>query len=481
MRWRELVLPVAASAVVGAGLAVGGHAALLLALGAVLGVALLLREEVAFWVLLVVGATVLPYTGQTLSIGGATTSPTELLLFGLVGTWGLRHLLGRPSPDSPFALFALAVLVAVLISSMWATARGADGHTVFGLAKYWCYYLLILPAAGLFSTRAARARLATGIVWVTAVGTVLTLISVFAHVHLPFVGTRPLEVGTLGNTDLGVERVRPDLVALLVLATLLVAGDIAMKGATPRRVVLLGLFVLLHALSFTRSTWAPLLIALGALALLHAGPRRRFRMFRQGVVVLVLGAALIGLGAAGVFGETGHAAVRRVDSMVNPQVTHEASYTLRQDENRSARKAIAQHPLLGVGISSSYGHRVPTYEDNPPRFVYTDQLFLHNQYYYVWLQLGLLGFVALVLLWPLAGWCLLQGRRAPDRALGNVQVCAALSIAVYLAQFFLQTTVNYQANVIAFVCAMVLASPLPRAARNPLPAVAEREAVPVPA
>jgi O-antigen ligase len=438
-----------------------------LALAAACGLLIAARPVFVFLLTLILGATVLPAGSLQLTALGHVTDVVELAIFGLIAVWLVDSGLGqRASVRTPFLLFVITLLAGVVMGTVVGSSRGSTGHDMFGYIKPWCYYALSLPLAVWFSSPDSRRRLHQFVVVICVVGSVITLVVVASGVHVPFVGTRPYAIGTLGVQEAGIQRIRPDLVALLVLATLLVVGEIAVKGASAGRVLVLALFLLMQALTFTRSTWVPLVLCMAALGLLHPGRRRPLRGLTQGLAMAAVASVLIGGAAGGAFGHTGQAEARRLASVLTPRVLHEASYTDRETENTAAWRALSSHPLTGVGLAQPYGKQDVVYLPDPPRLVLVQRPFLHNQYLYAWLQLGILGLLALLVLACTSVWCLVTSRRLANPEDAVRGVAAALALVCFLFQFLLQTTILYPANILAVLTAMTLAAPPRRGAAS---------------
>ena len=438
-------------------------AGLLIAAAAVLG--LLRSPRGGFFLVLVLGSSVLQFGSLVFTAGGVQSDAVEALSYGLMAVWAFEYLRGRVRIESPFAVAAVVLVCAVAAGTLVGFARGSTFHDMLGYIKGWLTYALVVPIASWFATREDRDLLERWVIGICVVGGVIALVVGFSGATVGFIGIRPYDVVTLGSTAENIQRIRPDLVALLVLATLLVAARVVHSGLSAGRAAVLALFGLLHAVSFTRSTWVPLIIALGVLGVAHPGPRRHLRGLRVALGAVLISASLLVAAGAGALGPTAEAFAFRLSSVTDPAVLREDSYSDRESENASAIATLRANPLTGVGVAQFYGARRPVYLPNPPRIVFVDRFTLHNQYLFVWLQLGSIGMVALgALAVAVVRTARVVRRIVPE---DDAARCFAAALAVFCVglQATFQTIVLYPAHVLAMVCALVLAAP-PRDVAN---------------
>ncbi len=149
------------------------------------------------------------------------------------------------------------------------------------------------------------------------------------------------------------------------------------------------------AISFNRNMWLGLLAGM-ALMMIVAGPFVRSRL----TVALVVAAAGIVLLAT--FGSATESrvldpVVKRGSTLLNPgRVEASSSLTDRERETRIAWSEAKRHPVLGIGPGVEFG--VFNYAFVGPHSKRAEpQLFLHNQYLYLLLIVGLPGTIAFLL------------------------------------------------------------------------------------
>jgi hypothetical protein len=451
-------------AVTGAGLLVTWAASTRAAAGssllvmAVLGALLLAfvasRLTAAAIGLLVLGGTLLPDRWGALSVAGVRTDAVEVFAFLVILAFCAQAVLGRvrrPRILWPFLLFQVAVVLGLFVGAAHGTGR--DG--LQGGFKTFVLYLLPVVFAGLFASEQAQDSLDRALIRICDIGSVVAVAA--AVLHLPLAGgTVTTQVETLGET-VNASRIRTPLLALLTVAILLVLGRVLDRGATRGDALRLLGYPLPVLLSFNRSTWVPLLGACVLLGLLRrGGPGERGRGLRVGLVALLVGGLAFGVATSGALGETPRAAAQRAASAVNPSVTRELSYTDRQREDAVARKAIAASPLVGVGIGRPYGARRAIYYTNPPRLVYFDRLYIHNSYLGVWLQLGLLGLLALAVIGIATVRETVAALRELPAAVSTRHLAAGLSVLVAASAAVFQTSLGNRASILGLSCAFAL-------------------------
>jgi O-antigen ligase len=141
------------------------------------------------------------------------------------------------------------------------------------------------------------------------------------------------------------------------------------------------------------------------------------RQRARGVLGLILAALLVTGALIAINSSTSSAITKRFASLIEAGGTGEggAVQTLsdRAYENGYALTALERSPLTGVGWGTAYGARVDS-NSRTVEYHYMRQ-WLHNQYLFIWLRMGILGLLAAVALLARAvaagaRWA----RRAPD-------------------------------------------------------------------
>ncbi|MCU1595722.1 MAG: hypothetical protein JWO12_3114 [Frankiales bacterium] len=430
-----------------------GDPLLLAPLAAVAGVIVLFRWPVAVvmvWIYLAAMGTG-PNRQHALHIAFAQLTPQEiagysLLAFGLV-RWMVVRSGKRHALNALLGAFALSVV----LGTVQGLAHGAALSDVLAEVKEVLLYLLPLPLALEFSSRNRLRWLEIGVVGASAVLTADTL----ARVATGTYDAATTQVTTLGET-VDVNRIRPELINLVVLAIFLVLARVREPGGRWWRIPVLGLFVTLILLSYTRSTWVAIVAGLVVSAVVVS---RRGAIIKVAAGALALGALAVPLQSAALAGHLGaqpQAIALRVSSIGSSDIEEELSYLDRVDENEHARAAIRSSPFVGLGIDVSYGATFRAHDPLTGKTGYTDKQFIHNQFYRVWLWFGLPGVLAVVGICAWVALSVLRLRTSPDEEARVMGIAAAGGLLALGLQAFYQTSLPKPAVIAATVAALLL-------------------------
>ncbi|MCU1589887.1 MAG: hypothetical protein JWP11_1143 [Frankiales bacterium] len=434
--------------------AVAGSTMLVYALAGGLALALAIyRPRPALIVLLIVGATVLPDRAGQFAVGGVRSDLAEVGAFLLVGVWLLYLVSGsvaKPGFAGPWLVFYVAVGIAICVGAV----HGTNPADLLGYVKAYAFYLLPVVFTSFFASATEQDFLERWLFRLCTAGSLLVLAA--ASTGFPLGAQRASTVETL-DTAVSAQRIRTSLLSLLVVGVLLLVGQMASSRVTRRSVAQLSLYLLPIGLSFNRSTWIPLILGLVLLLLLRPGPRVRGRGLRAGLSLVVAGSILTVAASSGLLGRTPQAALDRAASTVDSSVLSERSYTDRQDEDRAASAAIRRSPVVGVGLGQPYGARRPVYLSSPPRIIFTERLFIHNTYLGIWLQVGLLGIVAILLLGASIARAVHDVVRVDRTQTDSTRrLAAGLAMFVFAASAILQTSLTHRPTILGMSCALAL-------------------------
>jgi hypothetical protein len=435
-----------------AGAAAGGSAVVVpLALAVVAGLVAVGWPRAAV-IGVLAAAYLLPNRVLPFSFAGVRSDLVEVAAFALValavlpGTarWARARPLGGP---------ALALLGALVFGATVAGFRGAERSTVLGPFKTLALFLLAVPFAALIGDPAGRETLERWIHRLSCVGAVLTLVVAATGGTLRGEGVD--DVVTLGVTS-SAQRLRPSILSLLFLATVLVVHELALRGVTAGRLARLALYVAVQLVSFNRSSWVPLVIAIVVYAVFRPGARQPGRGL--GVTLGVAAVALVTLAAAssGVLGPTASAVSLRVRSVTNPEVFAERSYRLRAQETDKAWAAIREQAVTGVGLGQAYGNRQRVDTDAPGGRATEESLLLHNSLLKIWLWLGLAGVFAFAWLARRVAQLAGTARRHVLVWEGSRAGAAPAACLGFLIRSVFQTSLTSRSTILAVVCALVL-------------------------
>jgi O-antigen ligase len=435
----------------------GGLAVLLLVLAAALAVLVIERPRLTAAVMLVFSAPLIEPMRRTVSVGGITTDAFEVLAYALIARWAISRGRDAKTPSWQFASPVLLLVAGGAVGALWGLWHGASRFLVLGQFKSYLVYLLVLPLTALFASEVEKRRLERWVVNFCVVGSLVVLGAAAAGSAAVPTEAPNIPINTFGVTT-QVQRIRPSMLWLLFLATLIVLGKVFAYGLTRTRAAQLALFSGVWVFTFNRSSWGALVVCGGLLALLRPGVRRPGRGLRTVALGTLTLPLLLGVAASGALGPSIKEVPTRLESLVNPAVVQEDAIQDRATEYPFAFRALAESPVLGVGLGRGYGARRPFYNPRLGVVVYEDRPFSHNSLLFAYLQTGLLGMAALAWL-GLAAW------RAAVRAVQTLPTDVALRILVgslallgYGIQSFTQTSLLHRPGITAAVIAMVLAT-----------------------
>jgi O-antigen ligase/capsular polysaccharide biosynthesis protein len=390
------------------------------------------------------GVTVLPPKLDLVKIGPITPTVIEVaLLIGLVVVW-------RRPGKSVFTWPLIGLVAAVAVGCVWGFLNGGEFSEIADTGRA----LLLVPLGFVIIYRAFAGRMPQ-LVAIVALGasiaSLIELVASVANIHRLLVDER---TSVITGTDTSeVSRLSAPVLPLWgPLLILLVSGAFPMR---PRwRLVLLALPGLIHeALSFNRSTWAPLLGCAVLVAIARFGSRG---VVKRLIGAAALGALALGLAGGGAFGATGQALAGRVTSVFSGEALAEDSLADRERENIAAMDTLREHPLTGTGVGIPYGGEIVSYDEVHDRTVVEARPWIHNQYLRMWLWFGAFGLLMIGLLMVRVASVVVHAwrRSAP----GTVAVVAfGLGLACVAFQSILQTTLIDRPTllVVALVLAML--------------------------
>jgi O-antigen ligase len=435
----------------------GGFLVFVLVLAIGLAVLVLERPRVTVALMLVFSAPLAEPMRRLVSIGGVTTDAFEVLAYALILRWAISRGREERTPSWRFAGPVLLLVAGATAGAAYGVFRYADRSLVLGQYKSYLVYLLVLPLTALFATHEQKQRLERWVVRFCVAGSLVVLGAAAVGSSTPSEAPN-IPINTFGITT-QVNRIRPAMLWLLFLATMVVLGKVFAYGMTRVRAAQLALFLGVWVFSFNRSSWAALVICAGLLALLRPGPRKPGRGLRTLAVGMLLLPVFLSLAASGALGPSIEQVPARIESLVNPQVVNEDAIQDRASEYPFAFRALRQSPVLGVGLGRSYGARRPFYNPRLGVVVYEDRPFSHNSLVFAYLQTGLLGLAALV-------WLGVAATRSAVRAVRTLPTDVSLRVLVgstallgYGIQSISQTSLLHRPGITAAVIAMVLATP----------------------
>lgn len=438
-----------------------GQLKLLEATVAVAGLALAFRwtrQAVYVWVALT--ATVLPSRIFPISVGGVRSDLPEAFAFAVMALvivrWAMGDRLRRPRISGPLLLLATAAFIGAAVAS----SHGAGRDMWLGPLKSLLLYLLPLAAVALHRNVSDVDALERWVLRIATAGTVGAFLSFASGISTGTLSRN--QVVTLGLTS-DANRLRPAVLNLLVLAVLLLLARCVHHGLTWSRVLGLVLYATLIAMSFTRSTWVPLGLAILLFVLGRPGARVPLRGLRTGITIFAIAIAAFATAASGMLGPSMKAVTVRVESVGNPQVFQENSYQDRANEDTIAWTALKGHHLQGIGLGRPYGDVVIEHDPITGKTVREPRRFIHNSYLATWLGLGVLGLLAWAWLGVSVTRHAVLARRDTSEH-GTRAFAAGCAILALGLEAIFQTHLYNRSVLATITCAIVLLLGAPRPA-----------------
>lgn len=367
--------------------------------GLLVAVVMVIRPAVAVVVMLLSWGGPVDITLLTRSIGGLRIGPGEAALgLGLLGVLiarVVRRRVIKSASRSRFAGVVIFYLVAVAFGLVLAQ-RGGD--SLGQGASVWLTSCSVLAYFVMREVYAERPRrFAETLVLVTGLCCVVVLIATVLNIRW-LTGRLIDYVITEGEYSAAL-RLDPPLLRVLSLTVLMatVGGVLSETRWRWLRYVLVAAMLVVEALSFTRSTWLPLIIVAIVLPSLISPRYKPGALVGRTVIAGVLIGVLLAGASFGLFGGTARTVGFRLISTTSSDVFEDTSLRDRYKENAAAWTTIKQHPIMGVGLPRPYG--AFTVSDSDPVTgdeILMPQRFIHNTYLGIWAWLGMPGVLALL-------------------------------------------------------------------------------------
>ncbi len=320
--------------------------------------------------------------------------------FGLIFLLGLiiAQLLGDTTKtyiqtplDWPVALFFLASFVSMINS---VVNLGTDIDLLEFQWRILFNYLVFFAVTNLIRNRRQLLTLVLGMFVIATVTAFLMVAQQAAGSSATILPGYVHTAGVMGDDFSGVSRIRlpgESLVLVMFMPALILFISRERMGRVGWLLFAATIFLLLAvAFTFNRRMWIGIAISIMVVFLLSTRMQRKNLLIFLGVII-VLGLVFLPLLSA-FFPRAGDIFnalyIRGASLFTGDQVKYSASWQWRMLEIGFAKIKIKQHPLLGIGPGNDYR----------PRIRPTDTLtgHVHNNYYFLMLDLGLAGFIPFV-------------------------------------------------------------------------------------
>jgi len=358
----------------------------------------------------------------TAGLAGFVATPLELLLLLMLGSCIFqacvreRRIIGGIELGASVAVFATALVFGLLRGA----ASGGDMYIALFESRYLFYVPLCFLATVLTITDRAHLRTLVGLTLVA--NGLFALEGAYRRVAL-------IDTGALGV----IREFTYQHEDVVFLASALVAtfGAVALKiDARLRVIALVTAPVVLYTLlaSERRAGIIALIVGLLGLSLVLLFQRPR-AFFGLAIPLFIAGGLFMAVtwNTPGVAGQP----ARAVRSLSEPDRRDASSNIARVLETQNVAATIAADPVLGVGFGREYSFVVPVPDLSWwPLWHYVS----HNNILWLWLKLGIVGFVAF---WALMGGALARSVRwmrashPTDRAVGLMAFGAITATLVF--------------------------------------------------
>ncbi len=387
-----------------------------------------------------------------ISVGPISLQITDAILIYLLILTLVRVLvlpgfsLVRTPLDLPMLLFFGAVLLSTALA---VTNPSVDYHWILRRLRPLAYYLGFFCVTNLIRERRQLIVLIQGILAITVLAClILVLQAVVPSIHL--ITSNSEELVTAGQSFAGVNRVFTQT-DRLIYPLLLVSICALILGARWLPPMLeFGRFGIIGAglfLTFQRNYWLSMILMLALLFVLVSGPWRS-RILKWGgfgMAILLLAIALAGTSADKYLAAANDRFIRGLSPGTLAQ---DSSTQDRLVETNFAIQSIRSHPLLGVGLGNFYRPPLPSDPYWMPDFPQIGlRWYIHNAYLWVWIDMGLVGFIPFLWLYAvfiirgLTRWRKITDPNLRAVVLGSTLGVLGQAISNIVAPNFLQTWV----------------------------------------
>jgi O-antigen ligase len=442
-KWTLVLAGLVTAAAASRTIASGSQLGTLGVLGAIGAALALVAPRLALLGVVTLSATLVVAPGVPLAFGGIQTDAAEALTFLLIGAAVLRTLVFR------IGFPGLAWRTLLLVSSACLGAgvglgRGFDRQLIQGELKTYLLLLLVIPLTTFFSTPELRSSLERSIHVVGAVATCYVLLAVATGMSVP--SDSPTQAFNTLDTVFDVTRLRPPLLYLVVLATMLSIAKVIQDRLTLGSGVLISFYFVLLFMSFTRAIYAGVVV--GTLFLFGSRLGGRRTPWRP-ITALGGAATLALLAGVGLLGATAEAVVERASSAFSPDLSEESSYRDRADEVSAAAPLLLESPLLGQGLGVVINVQRPGIGATPQHYV-------HNSYLLAFLHLGLFGLLAT--LGMLVGFLRARPSGAPDVGDRRRAAAGAATAVAFAVQAVVEPLLLHRPALVVLALAITFAS-----------------------
>jgi O-antigen ligase len=339
-----------------------------------------------------------------ISFGGISFHLSDILLLSLLGLIGFRWLsrpgfrIVRTTLDRPLLIFFSVTLLSTFVAISQSSVDVVDARRAMRVLSYYLTFFIV--------TNLVRELRQLNFL-LNSIFILATIIAAGMAAQF-FLGSSerllPGRIESLSTQYEDVTRILPPGWSVVLVSFVAIFCILVLEKSKSLRLLKsfqCGFLGIAFLLTFLRSYWAALIIVFFLLGYILKGYDRR-KLIRCGLVALFSAAMILPV----VFSDPNSQAARLATASMARLSTlsrsgtfqgEDNSLTWRKIENKYALSAITSHPLIGLGMGFVYR---PWDRNLDPRSKrgsgYDFRKHIHNGYFWILLQSGLLGFLGLM-------------------------------------------------------------------------------------
>lgn len=368
---------------------------------AALGLVLVIRRpEIALLGVVVATASIVfEETLPLIPIGVGSLHLPDFVLLTLLGIIIVRALVepGFRIVASPLNAPLIVFYGATVLSTGFALAQGSvDFNMALRELRVVTYYLLFFIVTNLVRERKQITTLLHGLFFIGTVVAAAMIAQFLVGDTIHLLPRRVETLGTQGTVYSGVTRILPPGQSLVLVGFMALTVTLVLDKFRPGNLLKLvrwALFGLAVVITFNRSFWVGVLLALVILAILIKG-RDRHRFMALALTLLFVGTFVVLVTVDQTDSQIGKlvsASLARLGTLASGDTLAEDSLQQRYFENDYAVAQIVSHPLLGLGMGALYRPFVPPWDHKN----FDGRNYIHNGHLWILMKAGLAGYLGL--------------------------------------------------------------------------------------
>jgi O-antigen ligase len=415
--------------------------------------AMLKRPEIALVGILVATSSIVFEDQLPLfSAGGMSLHLTDFVLIGMLGIIIVRWLVEpgfkivRTSLDWPLIIFIGVTLLSTFIALSHSSVDPVEARRWIRVLSY---YLTFFIVTNLVRDRRQLNFLLNGLFILATIVAAAMVAQFLLGDTIQLLPGRVEALNTQGTVFEDITRILPPGWSIVLVSFVTLLCILVLEKPKPfgwLKFFPLGILGLALLVTFLRSYWAVLILVIILLGYLLRGVERE-KLIKWGLLVISLAIIILLF----IFSNPGSRAAKLVDASLTRLSTlgdsgtfqgQDSSLNWRMLENEYALTSIVAHPLIGSGMGFTY--RPWDSRLDVPGNSFDFRKFIHNGYFWILLQsgmLGLLSFMWLSFSFLLRGfkyWRKISTPRLRGVVLGFTLVYLAVIIAAVVNSTFMQ-------------------------------------------